>query len=255
MNPKSDEKMDNLDIFYTKFKGTYKQFANEANRAHRLSKASIAFLDHLVDFFTSKTEEISEGSILYRATDNRQTPMTKQDFWPHDAFRGSGRVDKEDQLFLYMANSKTVCLYELKSNMDKPALAVATMKSNKKQTVAIMEKEMDMHSYFFPVEENEFHFLIATIFSQAVADSEPEKYRPTQAIATALHNAGIDGISFRSSKFSSNKSHLVDNEIPLNTVLFDRYAAEAISYEELKLPENACSDTELEVIAPSRTVA
>lgn len=247
--------MNNLDIFYTNFKDTYKQFANEATNGSRLSKSSITFLDHLVNFFSDQTHVITKGDIFYRATDNRQTPMTKQDFWPHNAFRGSGRVDKEDQFFLYMANAKTVCLYELESNMDKPAFAVATMHTNKQQSIAIMEKEMDLYDYFNPVEESEFHFMIATIFSQAVANSEREKYRPTQEIATALQHSGIDGISFRSSKFSSNISHLIDNEIPLNTVLFDRYAAEAVSYEELILPANACSDSELRVIASSRTVA
>jgi hypothetical protein len=203
--------MDNLDIFYTEFKDAYRQFAQEAINSHNLSLASFDFLDHLVEFFNSRTETVPKGSTFYRATSNRQTPMTKQDFWPHDAFRSSGRLDKEDQFFLYMANSKAVCLYELDSSMDKPAFAVATMQTTKQQSIAIMEKEMNWHSYFFPVEENEFHFLIATIFSQAVADSEREKYRPTQKIATALQSAGIDGVSFRSSKFKSNKAALILN--------------------------------------------
>lgn len=246
--------MDNLDIFYTEFKDAYRHFAQEATSSHKLSKASIVFLDHLVEFFNSRTETISKGSTFYRATCNRRTPMTKQDFWPHDAYIGSGRLDKEDQFFLYMANSKAVCLYELGSTIDQPAFAVATMQTTTQQSIALMMKEMNWHSYLFPVEENEFHFLIATIFSQAVADSEREKYRPTQEIATALQSAGINGVSFRSSKFKSNKAALIDDELPLNTVLFNRFAAEAISYEELLLPANASSDSELIIKAASRII-
>ncbi len=140
--------MDKLDYFYTEFKDAYRQFAKEATSSNKLSKVSIDFLDHLVGFFSSRTNAISQGSTFYRATCNRQTPMTKQDFWPHDAFRSSGRLDKEDQFFLYMANSKAVCLYEMGSTIDQPALAVAAMKTTQQQNIACMEREMDIFDYF-----------------------------------------------------------------------------------------------------------
>lgn len=222
--------------YRTEHYDAFQSFKEEAVGGHGLSHESENLLQYITNFFTRKVQEHPKGKIFYRATDNRRTPMTKSDFWPKDGLRTIGRLDAEDKYFLYMADKKSTCLYEKENKYSHSPLALATMALVRNQNLSCIEAKVGWHNYFFPAEEIEFLNMIATAFHRAVADSEPEQYRPTQVIANALLSHGVDGIIFRSSK-----TPLVDSQAPRNVVLFDRYAAEAVSYEEISLPDDAYS--------------
>lgn len=247
----------------TKHYCAFQNFKEEAIAGKELSLGSLELLEHIKAFFAQKTKLYTKGTIFYRATNNRRSPMSKADFRPKYGHRSCGRLDNEEQFFLYMAEKKSTCLYEMENTYGKAPMAVATMTTLWDQNLAYIQRLSSFHNYFFPSEENEFYYMIVSAFQQAVANSKPEQYRPTQIMATALLNHGLDGILFRSSK-----TPLIDGNVPHNVVLFDLTAAEAVSYEVLSLPTHAYSDqdqqsltqqnhpeSDLRISVPNRPVA